>query len=267
MDERRHAAHLNLVESSRRLFELDSGAQVEAGEGRLFGAGRATHPVISNAAFRVDDRLDPDELIERARDFFGARERGFAVWARAGVAEDAELVAALERGGLQKVHAMPAMVLDRPPDPCPAPDGVELRRIASPRDAESYWKVAADAYATNGFPPEVFGFYDRHEGLWADGVAAFLALEEGRPASIAMTIVNHGVAGIYWVGTGQEARGRGLGAVLTTAAVQAGFERGCDLVSLQASPLGRPIYERMGFEAIHDYELYLCRADPARLSP
>lgn len=263
MDQRGDAAHLNLVESSRRLFELDSGAAVEAGQGALLAAGTASHPLISNAAFRVDDQLDPDELLERAQGFFGARERAFAVWARAAAEEDRDLVAALERGGLRKVFAMPEMVLDRRPDPCPPPAGVELRRVASPGEAKDYWKVAADAYATNGFPDEVFAFYDRHDGLWAKGVAAYLALIDGRPASIAMTIVNHGVAGIYWVGTCQDARGRGLGAMVTTAAVEAGFEAGCDLVSLQASPLGRPIYERMGFEAIYDYELYLCPAGAA----
>lgn len=259
MDERGRAAHLNLVESSRRLFELDSGVAIERGEGWLLGAGTASHPLISNAAFRTDDQFDPDELLVRARTFFGARARGFAVWARAEASEDQDLIAAAERGGLRKVFAMPEMVLDRAPEPCPPPEGVELRRVASPADAEDYWEVAADAYATNGFLEEVFA-YDRSEGLWADGVAAFLALVDGRPASIAMTIVNHGVAGIYWVGTRPDARARGLGRVLTTAAVEAGLEMGSNLVSLQASPLGRPIYERMGFEAIYDYELYLSPA-------
>lgn len=258
MDERGRAAHLNLVESSRRLFELDSGAAVEAGEGWMFGAGTASHPVISNAAFRVDDELDPEELLGRARGFFGTRRRGFAVWARAGTEEDRDLIAALERAGLRKVFAMPEMVLDRVPQPCPPPEGVELRGVSSPQEAADYWDVAADAYATNGFPEEVLAFYDRSEGLWADGVAAFLAEVDGRPASIAMTIVNHGVAGIYWVGTRPEARGHGLGRVLTTAAVEAGLELGGELLSLQASPLGRPIYEQMGFETIYDYGLYLC---------
>ena len=258
MDSPGRAAHLNLVESSRRLFELDSGAAIEAGEGWLFGAGTASHPLISNAAFRLDDQLDPEQLLERAQAFFGSRGRRFAVWARAAGEGDEDLVAALERAGHEKVYAMPEMVLDRRPEPCPPPPGVELRRVASPDEAEDYWKVATDAYATNGFPEEVFASYDRHDGLWADGVAAFLAQVEGRPAAIAMTIVSHGVAGIYWVGTRGEARRSGLGTVVTTAAVEAGLDLGGALVSLQASPLGKPIYERMGFERIFDYELYLC---------
>ncbi len=36
-------AHLTLVDSSRQLFELDPGAEIEAGAGWVFGAGRSPH--------------------------------------------------------------------------------------------------------------------------------------------------------------------------------------------------------------------------------
>ena len=67
--------------------------------------------MISNAAFRDGDEVDPDELIARARAWFGARGRGFALWARAGAPEDRDLIEAAERAGLQNVYAMPEMVL------------------------------------------------------------------------------------------------------------------------------------------------------------
>jgi len=257
-------AHLNLVESSRRLFELDPGAEIEAGDGWLFGAGRSTHPVISNAAFRVDDDLDPGELIERARAHFADRGRGFAVWTRAGAAEDRDLIEAAERAGLQNVYAMPEMVLGDPPtEPAVPPDGVELHRVGSPEDAAQYWRVATESYADIGFPPEIFAFYENDEYLWADGAAAFLAHVDGRPAGISMTIVTHGVAGIYWVGCSAEARGRGLGTTMTAAALEAGFAMGARSASLQASPMGESLYRRMGFETIFDYRLYLCPAPEA----
>lgn len=199
-------AHLNLVDSSRQLFELDPGAKIEAGAGWVFGAGRSPHPVISNAVFRVDDGLDPDALIDRARAFFGALDRGFAVWARAGLAEDREMICAAERAGLRNVYEMPEMVLDGGVEADPLPDGVELRRVATPSDGDDYWRVAAAAYTSIGFPPEVFAFYENHDGLKADNVAAFLAHLDGQPASIAMTVVSHGVAGIYWVGCTEDAR-------------------------------------------------------------
>src|SRR6187551_364167 len=116
-------AHLNLIDSSRQLFELDPGAEIEVGAGWVFGAGRSPHPVISNAAFRVDDGLGPAELLERARVFFAARDRGFAVWARAGATEDRDLIEAAEEAGLQAVFEMPEMVLSRRAEAPPPPAG------------------------------------------------------------------------------------------------------------------------------------------------
>jgi len=250
-------AHLNLIDSSRQLFELDPGAEIEVGSGWVFGAGRSPHPVISNAAFRVDDELDPGELLERAQAFFAPRERGFAVWARDGVAEDRDLIDAVKAAGLKEVYAMPEMVLDRRPREHPLPAGVELRRVVSASDAADYWQVATGAYASIGFPPEIFAFYENHDGLAADNAATFIADLDGRPAGIAMTIVSHGVAGIYWVGTSDDARGRGLGWTVTATAVNAGFDMGAEIASLQASPMGESLYLRMGFETIFSYRLLL----------
>jgi ribosomal protein S18 acetylase RimI-like enzyme len=250
-------AHLNLVDSSRQLFELDPGAEIETGPGWVFGAGRSPHPVISNAAFRVDDELDPGKLVERARIFFAPRRRGFALWARDGVAEDRALIEAAEAAGLKEVYAMPEMVLDRRAEEQPLPAGVELRRVASAGDAADYWRVATGAYADIGFPPEIFAYYENHDGLAASNAAAFVADLDGRPAAIAMTVVSHGVAGIYCVGTADDARGRGLGWTVTATAVNAGFDLGAEIASLQASPMGEPLYRRMGFETIFDYKLLL----------
>jgi ribosomal protein S18 acetylase RimI-like enzyme len=250
-------AHLNLIDSSRQLFELDPGADVEDEPGWLLGAGSASHPAISNAAFRRDDGVDPEELLARAREFFGERGRGFSVWVRDGQDEDSDLLAAAGAAGLQFVYAMPEMTLTAPVETPALPPGAELRRLATENQAEDYWKVAAVSYASLGFPPEVFAGYTDHAGLLAENVAAFLAYLGGEPVAIAMTIVSGGVAGIYWVGTLEQARGKGLGRAVTAAATNAGFELGADLASLQASPMGKPIYEAMGYETVFEYRLLM----------
>lgn len=251
-------AHLNLVDSSRQLFELDPGAEIEVGAGWVFGAGRSSHPVISNAAFRVDDSLEAGEFLERARTFFAVRDRGFAVWTRSDVLEDRDLNDAAKAAGLKQAYAMPEMVLDRRVEERPSPEGVELRRVASAADADDYWWVATSAYADIGFPPEIFAHYENHNGLTAANAVAFLAHLDGKPAGIAMTIVSHGVAGIYWVGSAEEARGRGLGWTVTAAAVSAGFDLGAEIASLQASPMGESLYRSMGFETVFEYRLLTC---------
>ena len=252
--------HLNLIDSSRLLFELDPDAVIEVGAGRLFGAGGPSHPVISNAAFRGDDSIDAGEFVSKAKNFFAARGRGFSIWIRGDQSEDQDLTSAVAEAGLQLVYEMPEMVLGAPVEQLPLPDGVELRQLSEAEQADDYWKVAAAAYKSIGFPPEVFAGYSKHDGLLAENVAAFIAYLDDEPVSIAMTIASHDVAGIYWVGSLQQARGRGLGRAVTAAATNAGFELGAEVASLQASPMGKPIYEAMGYETLFDYRLFMSPA-------
>ncbi|MCK7555493.1 GNAT family N-acetyltransferase [Chitinophaga sedimenti] len=58
------------------------------------------------------------------------------------------------------------------------------------------------------------------------------------------------VAGIYNVGVLQAFRGRGLGKALTAAACQYAREQGYTLATLNASDMGQPIYEQMGFKKL-----------------
>jgi GNAT superfamily N-acetyltransferase len=252
--------HLNLIDSSRQLFELDPGAMVEDEGAWLFGAGSPSHPVISNAAFRKDDDVDADEFVSRAKDFFHTRGRGFSVWIRGEEPEDLDLAAAASEAGLQLVYEMPEMVLGSPVEELQFPDGVELRQLSEVGQADDYWKVAAASYPSIGFPPEVFGSYTNNAGLLAENIAAFIAYLDSEPVSIAMTIVSHSVAGIYWVGSLEQARGKGLGRAVTAAATNAGFKLGAEVASLQASPMGKPIYEAMGYETVFDYRLFMSPA-------
>jgi hypothetical protein len=250
-------AHLNLVDSSRQFFELDPDAVVEAEPGWLFGAGSATHPVISNAAFRRDDDIGAEDFVAHAKEFFAVRNRGFSIWVRVGQAADDDLVAAAEAAGFQAVYEMPEMLHSRELATEVLPAAAELRRLHVEDEAPGFWQVAKEAYASNGFPPEVFAGYTNHSGLLAENVVAFVIYLDDEPASIAMTIVSHGVAGIYWVGSVERARGMGLGRAVTVAATNAGLALGAEIASLQASPMGRPIYTRLGYETAFDYRLLM----------
>jgi hypothetical protein len=41
------------------------------------------------------------------------------------------------------------------------------------------------------------------------------------------------------------------------AATNAGFQLGAEMASLQASPMGRPIYAEMGYQTLYDYKLLM----------
>jgi len=63
--------------------------------------------------------------------------------------------------------------------------------------------------------------------------------------------------GVYSIATIESARRRGYGAAMTARAVADGVVAGCDVAALQASEMGRPIYERLGFRTVVKYTAYL----------
>ena len=72
-----------------------------------------------------------------------------------------------------------------------------------------------------------------------------------------MLLFSHGIAGLYWVGTVPESRGRGLGAAVTRTLANHAFERGARAVVLQASPAGEPVYRTLGFREITRYPWFV----------
>ena len=81
-------------------------------------------------------------------------------------------------------------------------------------------------------------------------------------AAVDDQIVGTGVAtvngSVGWVGmifVDEALRGRGIGTTLTKAVIDELDRAGCVSFVLLASPLGRPIYERLGFRAELDYRI------------
>jgi GNAT superfamily N-acetyltransferase len=75
----------------------------------------------------------------------------------------------------------------------------------------------------------------------------------GRSVGTSVAIQGGGASGVVAVGTLAEARRRGVGTALSWAAAEAGRQRGFDTVVLQASPMGLPVYEAMGFTTVVAY--------------
>lgn len=96
-------------------------------------------------------------------------------------------------------------------------------------------------------------------GTWRAGLGAppegsfiYLARVEGEPAATVLTVDHPGIGAapdcsVWCVGTLGSARGKGLATALMSRALFDACARGCATTTLQATKLGRPVYERVGY--------------------
>jgi ribosomal protein S18 acetylase RimI-like enzyme len=247
---------LNFAEANRE-FARRAGGTVHDEDGLLLWAGAHPLPVLANGVLRTAPRMSAREDLQRAHAFFARCQRGFTVIVRAHADDD--LRDWVVENALTEMGVMPAMILDRRLADAVPPPGVTLRRVETPEDLRAFAHVMGSAYATYGMPADVTpALFPDLTCVAAPHMLSFLAcVDDGTPAAGAMTVVTHGVAGIYWVGTTPEARGRGLAEFCTRAAGNAGFDLGARIASLQASVMGEPVYRRMGYVEITRYPYYV----------
>jgi GNAT superfamily N-acetyltransferase len=95
-------------------------------------------------------------------------------------------------------------------------------------------------------------------------IKGYLAVLNGQPVGTAQLFLSAGVAGIYNVTTLPEARGQGVGAAVTRAALLEARRRGCRISILQASHLGYPVYLRLGFKDYGKLNIYQWENDETK---
>jgi len=244
--------HRNLMDVNV-LGAEGSGGMVHIDGEELFFASSSPAPFL-NGVMREAPGGDADELLSRARSFFFERGRGFVVFAWPG---DPELERAALVAGMHPVlERYPEMVCRSPLEQLPG----DVRGVADVEDAAAYWRICDEAYPSIGFPPDLFTKTFPPELLLdPDRVWGCVARQDGRPAACASLWLTAGVESVVgfigWVAALPEARGRGLAAACTVEATNRAFELGADIVSLQASPMGEPIYRSLGYEELFAYRL------------
>jgi predicted GNAT family acetyltransferase len=247
--------HLNLLQFQRESPLWSSGGEVQEESGILLYASASDFPIILNGVFRTDDNADPDAILCRANDFFAKRKRGYSLWIREPIDED--LAQASGRFGLAELLRQPEMVCTQRLPVLPLPDDVEIRRVTTEEDVLRFVEISASAYSVYGMPPEVvYQNFSSPSRMLVPHVAAFIAYMKGKPAATALTLVKNEIAGVYWVGTIEEYRKKGLAAAVVTEVTNAGFDLGACVNTLQATVMGEPLYKKLGYETVFYHRIY-----------
>jgi GNAT superfamily N-acetyltransferase len=249
-------ADLNYLEFHRENARATNGGLIHEEGGLVFAVPGHRFPVGFTGVMRTDPAVPADEVIARARAFFAPRNLGFTFCLMQH--RDGDVIAALEAAGVSRFGNSPGMALEHRLPDAPPPAGVTFERVADAAGARAFGLVSGSAYATYGMPAEIAHAQFADDRMLSQPHVAAVVARLGRaPVAAAMTLVTHGVSGIYWVGTTPEARGRGLAEACTRLATNAGFDLGARVAALQASVMGEPIYLRMGYREITRYPWYV----------
>lgn len=247
--------HANCIEYSRETARRAgaAGEIAEAGGVLLYATG-SDFAVVANGVFRLDPAMPADEVLDRAEAWFADRGRGWSLATSSWGGTDQDLIDAAAQRGLMTTIDQPGMVCEQRLADADPPPGVEIRRLTTSDDAAAFIAMSAQAYASLGLPLEVF------PAMAADppapeppNLAAIGIFEDGVLLSGAEVLFSHGIAGVYCVGTRESARGRGLAELATRTVTNLAFDAGAPYVTLQASPMGEPIYRRLGYREIYRY--------------
>jgi uncharacterized protein len=249
---------LNMWEMFRDTVRLGRGGELLDTPHFYMGAsprGTAFHNMVM-----VRDAVDADTIFAAARSFYLQRGMPFSIWTRDHA--DAALATELRRRGFNEFINMPGMALLGDPGTQCGPAGLEIRAVTGDQGRRDFLHISAEAYATYGAPHEYAeDAFVSLESVCAPHVQGLVGYVDGKPVAAAAVYVTHGVAGIGWVGTVPEQRGHGFAEAVTWAAIREGFRRGGAFANLQASPMGRPIYERMGFITPTVYRVFVGAVD------
>jgi hypothetical protein len=245
---------LNMWEMFRDIVRLARGGEVcDAGGLTL---AESPHGTFFHNMVMVREPVEVDAVLAAVRARYLPRARPFSIWTRAHA--DGALEDALRARGFTRALAMPAMALLGDPGTVCEPEGLEIRPVTTDAGRRDYLEVTAEAYAVYGQPRGLTeDAFAALESVRAPHIQGFVGYAAGKPVAAAAVYVTHGVAGIGWVGTVSAARGRRYAEAVTWAAVREGFRRGGAFASLQASPMGRPVYERMGFITPSEYRVWV----------
>jgi ribosomal protein S18 acetylase RimI-like enzyme len=234
------ASQLNELELWREMVRWSRGEIVEA-QGMLVLSGPSAYLRV---ATRSDPAVDAASVVRRAIEVFGGDPLGFIVLARLPDEQDVQ-TAALAEGFTAGWTELPMLILS-PPAPGTTPEGIDVRRVTDAAAVLDYGRVVAEANVDPG-ERERAPLLFHGETIVAPHIAAYVAYREEQPVSCAMTLVSHGIAGVFYVATVESARRRGLGDLLTRLAARTGFEMGAKAAWLGASEMGAGLYRRIGF--------------------
>lgn len=164
------------------------------------------------------------------------------------------LAAAATAAGLQYLMPMEGMVASTLKAPLRSLPSLGFRSVTDADTRQAVSDLNALGYDV---PPDMMAAAVAEPQLWTSmhGVVAYV---DDAPASTASVVPIDGIAYVALVATHPQQQKRGCAeAVLRHALALSAETHGCERTVLHATPAGRPVYTRMGYDDVVTYHVYI----------
>ncbi|MGO1470049.1 MAG: GNAT family N-acetyltransferase [Tissierella sp.] len=248
-------AHKNLRDVLKfRSESVKNGKVYETEDFLLFSIGTKTSDGHLNGCVPFNTKAYK-ETFEAAEKFFGQLGFDYSVWIRDGIDTDLENLLLEKDFILQRKPGSTIMKKEERIKDAPFPQGYTLKEVETQEDLDGFAKVVAEAFKKDEHV--IDAMFSSQKPYKSDHSKTFIISDpEGRVVSGSITSISEDSAGLYFVGTLESQRGKGLGKAVVKASTNFAFDLGKDIAILQASKHGKIIYDKLGYDQIGMYKPY-----------
>lgn len=134
---------------------------------------------------------------------------------------------------------------------------VKVHEVMTDEELAQWITITSRIYSY--IPNDLKQFIDHIYQQAAPGsVHLYIAWHEDIPYASAMAIYHDDVVTLHYVGTLPECRKKKIGSYITHYAIEQARDGGCMQAVLLSSPMGKTMYERLGFKSYATYYVYGC---------